>query len=377
MKVFFRLLCVVSIALLVVARVHAMSSDSCDESCLRQKITELQSQGSSLQKQISLLDSQTKLTTLRINDTQSKISVLETEIGDLNDEIGRLEDLKTKRLELVLYRIPQSYKRATIVQFGWVLLSNNFVGLLERTKYILHVQEEDTLVYKQLQLAQINYNERKDAREKKKIQQEEFRKQLQQHTIELVSQKKEKQILLSETQNSEVVYQRLLAQALAEKQALERSLVDSVKIGPVKQGDPIALVGNTGYPGCSTGAHLHFEVRKGANWIDPAAMLSRKTVSDLQNGGNWTLGDGVWAWPLSDVIQLTQHFGKTPWSYRYSYSGGIHTGFDMVSTGGNVIRAPADGDLYSSSQNCGNSSVIKIKYIDYGGGILSFFLHVQ
>jgi peptidoglycan hydrolase CwlO-like protein len=344
---------------------------------LMNTIAGLQTQGSTLTKQISLLDSQIKLTTLRISDTKGKIGTLEGEIGSLSNEIEKLETLKTKRLELVLHRIPQTYKRSAVSEFGWVFFGTNFTQMLQRIKFITRVQEEDTQLYKELQLAQINYNESKDTREKKKQQLESLRKDLEQHTVELTAQQHEKQVLLAETKQSEVVYQQLLAQALAEKQALTRAVVDSVKVGPVKRGDPIALVGNTGYPGCSTGAHLHFEVQRSGTWVDPSQYLSSKTVNDEQNGGTWTVGSGSWSWPLSDTVLVTQHFGKTPWSWRYSYSGGIHTGFDMQSTGGDVIRAPADGTLYASSQNCGSSSVIKIKYIDYGGGVQSFFLHVQ
>ena len=345
---------------------------------LKDKIASLHNEQNSLSKQITLLDSQMKLTQLEMEDTKRRIGQLDKEIDELTTEIGRLEDLKTKRLELVLHRIPESYKRNTSSDFGWVLFSKNFSELLMRIKYLAQVQAEDTLLYKQLQLTQMNYNDRKDVREEKKIEQEKLKKQLEQHTLELASQKKQKQSLLDQTRNSEATYQKLLAQALAEKQALERALVDSVKVGPVKRGDPIALVGNSGYPGCSTGAHLHFEVRKSGSWVDPTSYLSSKTVKDEQNNGSeWTVGSGGWNWPLADTVRVTQHFGKTPWSWRYSYSGQIHTGFDMVTTAGEVIRAPADGDLFSSSQSCGTSSVIKIKYIDYGSGLISFFLHVQ
>lgn len=379
MKKLLRTVTILLLLLLVAVRVSAATVEEKDAEIqkLKDNITRLQSEQNTLSKQITLLDSQVKLTELQIGSTEKKIAVLENEIGELAGEISRLEDLKTKRLELVLHRIPQSYKRASSSQFGWLLFSDNFSELLTRAKYLVQVQEEDTALYKQLQLTQMNYNERRDVREAKKTEQETLRKQLEKHTKDLATQKKQKQALLDQTKNSESVYQRLLAQALAEKQALDRALVDSVKVGPVKKGDPIALVGNSGFPGCSTGAHLHFEVRQGSSWVDPSSYLGNKTVKDEQGGGEWTVGSGSWNWPLSDTIRLTQHFGKTPWSWRYGYSGGIHTGFDMISTGSEVIRAPADGDLFSSSQSCGTSSVIKIKYIEHGGGLISFYLHVQ
>lgn len=378
MRLFLRATFIALLFFLVATRVFADEALDKQIKDLEDKIAASKSEQNTLSKQITLLDSQIKLTTLQVQDTEKKVAVLEGEIGELTEEIGRLEDLKTKRLELVLHRIPQSYKRGSSSQFGWLLFSKNFAELLTRAKYLVQVQEEDTTLYKQLQLTQMNYNERRDIRESKKVEQEALRKQLEKHTKDLATQKKQKQALLDQTKNSESVYQQLLAQALAEKQAIDRALVNSVKVGPVKKGEPIALVGNTGFPGCSTGAHLHFEVRQGSTWADPSQFLGNKTVKDEQGGGgDWTLGNGSWAWPLSDTIRLTQHFGKTPWSWRYSYSGGIHTGFDMISTSSEVIRAPADGDLFSSSQACGTSSVIKIKYIDHGSGVISFFLHVQ
>lgn len=378
MKKIFQAVCIVILLLLVGVRVSAQSEEI-DKTIqeLKQKIASLQLEGDSLSKKIVLLDSQIKLTQLQMDDTKKRIGILDNEIGELTGEIVRLEELKTKRLELVLHRIPQSYKRVNSPNFGGLLLSKDFSDFLTRAKYLIQVQEEDTALYKQLQLTQMNYNDRRDIREAKKAEQESLRKQLEKHTIDLAVQKKQKQVLLDQTRNSEAVYQRLLAQALAEKQALDRAIENSIKVGPVKKGEPIALVGNTGAPGCSTGEHLHLEVRKNNAWVDPSSYLSSKSVHDEQTNSDWTVGSGNWDWPLQDTIRLTQRFGHTPWSYVYKYSGGIHTGFDMVSSSSKVIRAPADGDLFSSSQSCGTSSVIKIKYIDHGGGLLSFYLHVQ
>lgn len=359
--------------------IHAQDTQSVEKNIqeLQSKISQLQSEENSLSKQINLITSQIALSTLRIESIKGAINKLAAEIEELNDEIDRLEHLKTKRLELVLHRIPETYKRNTISSFGVIFFSPNVSHFLSRIKYLTKVQAQDAELYTQLQNTQDTYGERKDVREKKKQQQEVLKGQMEQQSKELDRQKRQKQVLLDETRSSESVYQRLLAQALAEKQALERALVDAVQIGPVGKGDPIALVGNTGYPGCSTGAHLHFEVRKNNAWVDPGGFLSGKTVYDDQTGSNWTVGGGGWDWPLSDPIRITQRFGQTPWSYRYSYSGGIHTGYDMTSSGSNVIKAPAAGTLYSSSQSCGSSSIIKIKYIDHGDGVVSFYLHVQ
>lgn len=341
------------------------------------KIRELQNQEDSLSKQIKLLDSTIAIATLRIAGTKEAIDRLSREIDELAVEIERLEGLLTRRSQLVLRRIPVAYKRKNIPQFGMLFFARNFSEFLRNIKYLAAIQKEDAQLLFQLKATQQNFSERKDLREQKKVEQERLKVQLERQQRDLGEQKRNKQVLLEQTKNNESTYQKLLAQALAEKQAIEKALVDAVKVGPVKKGDPIALVGNSGYPGCSTGAHLHFEVRRGGSWVNPGEFLTGRELIDQQNGGRSRIGSGSWDWPLADPIVLTQHYGRTPYSWRYSYSGGIHTGLDMASNSSQVIRAPADGDLYSSSQNCGGSSIIKIKYIDHGGGIISFYLHVQ
>ncbi|OGG01436.1 hypothetical protein A2Z33_02785 [Candidatus Gottesmanbacteria bacterium RBG_16_52_11] len=343
---------------------------------LKSKIVELQGKENSLSREIGVVNTKIQLLSLNIEAKKSAINKLIIEAEQLTTEIERLEVLLNKRLELWLKRIPEAYKRHSLPQFGMLLFSQNFQEFLLRAKYLAAVQSEDMSVLRQLKATQSNFEERKKLREDKKVELEKLKAQLEIDVTEQEKQKRMKQGLLDQTRNSEATYQKLLAQALAERQALERALVEGVKVGPVKRGEPIALVGNSGYPGCSTGAHLHFEVRRGGVWTDPGGFLSAKSVTDEQNGGSATLGSGGWDWPLEDTIRLTQRYGQTPYSWRYAYSGGVHTGYDMVSTSSTVIKAPADGTLYSSSQACGSSSIIKIKYIEHGDSV-SFYLHVQ
>jgi len=323
---------------------------------LEQKVAELKSQAETLSGQIAYYDSQIKLTGLKITQT-------ETQISSLVNKINTLEDKLQERSKLLQTQIVHTYKNGGLDPVLVIFSSQNVSDMLSRFKYLQIVQDNNRKFLHDTQVVQSNYGEQKDliALSQKKLQAQKD---------SLASLRTQRDSLLKQTKNSEASYQKQLEQARFELEAIQRALISAKSEGPVKKGDPIALIGNSGYPSCSTAKHLHFEMRQGDSWVNAESYL--KNMTDL-----WglSIGSGDWDWPVKGDIQITQRYGHTPWSYRYGYSGGIHTGIDLVSSQ-DVIYAVADGTLYSSTQKCGTSD-LHIKYIDHGNGLKSLYLHVQ
>ena len=323
---------------------------------LEKKVAALKDQATTLTSQIGAYDAQIKLATLKISQTEDQVT-------SLSGKIDQLESKLQTRSQLLEKQIVQTYKKGSLDPLQVLFSSTNFSDILSRFKYLQIIQSNNRKFLYETQRVQANYSQQKELVEA-------AHKKLQTQKASLASLKIERENLLRQTQNSEVVYQKQLEQARLELEAIQKALASAVKEGPVKAGDPIGLVGNSGYPGCSTGKHLHFEVRQGDSWINAESYL--KNITD-----KWGLniGSGSWDWPIRGTIEISQRYGKPPSSYRYSYSGGIHTGIDMVSNQ-DIIYAVADGTLYSSTQKCGNSD-LKIKYIDHGSGLKTLYLHVQ
>lgn len=339
-----------------------------------------------LSSQIAVMNSKIELATLRINALQSELTKLNNEIEELANEITRLEGLLTKRLELVIYRIPQSYKRSSTPSFGIIFLSNNISDFISRIKYVSRVQQEDAQLLFQLKATQNNYAERKDVREKKKVQREQLKIQFERESNALAIQKRDKQILLEQTNNSEAKYQSLLASARSELVAIQGIIAgqgSETKVGDVKKGDKIAAV--IGSSSCnSSGAHLHFMVTNpGGATQNPFNYL--KSVS-YENCSGYSCGSGdgdpfnpsgSWDWPIEPTIKFYQGYGST-WAVNHTWVRQIysfHNGIDIYGSSLDV-KAVQDGVLYRGfySGNC-RLQYVKLEHKD--SELKTFYLHVN
>lgn len=355
---------------------------------LEKKIKDKQRQEATLQNQIDSINDQIRLIQLKIQEAQRSINLKEAELVSLGEDIGSLAGKIDKLSEDVSYqtlllneRVQERYMSGGYSPLDFIF-GGNLNEIVQRLQYIKELEDQDTILINRLNDTKHNYQDQKLTLEQKKAKVEELKKsieiskaQSESYKASLSKDRAEKDALLAQTKGDEAIYQDLLRRAKAEVDAIQGAVSgsDFGNGDEVKAGDPIARMGNSGYPSCSTGAHLHFEVRRNGSVVNSEGYLKPQSlyVYDYVSGYK-TIGSGSWPWPMRSA-QVTQRYGRTPWSYRYP--GNSHTGVDIVSSN-TTIYAPASGTLIKGTVSC-YSSAMKYAAISHSNGVVSYYFHIQ
>lgn len=357
-------------------------------------IEESHQQEKTLNQQISVMDTQIKIALLKISQTEVQIKVLEDEINVLSGKIVRLDTSLDYLSKVLLSRVSENYKARRVDPVSLFFSSRNFSDFVSCYRYLQKAQLHDRELLVSMEKTRLNYDEQKALKEKAQASLEKLNKQLVTQKLQLAVQITDKKRLLEETRGKEVEYQRILAAARAEQETILRAMQAAIlKLSDgakVEKGKEIALIGNTGYPCCSTGAHLHFMVTTGCqrddngyikncNPVNPADYL--KDISVVYDKDVVAMSyKGDWDWPI-DNPRITQEYGMSYWARTGYYGGKPHNGIDMTNSS-TVIKAPKEGTLYRQSTTCGRCNggccaTVNFIALDHGSGVYSWYWHVK
>lgn len=338
------------------------------------KIADSKGIQASLSAAINYYNVQIGLTQAQIVSTQKELDKLELEISDLSGKISTINVSLDDLTRFFINRVRASYKGQDNLPFSFVVNQKNFSEFILQQEYLKRARNRDRDILLALEKSRLNLGKQKAEKERKQLEVEVLRQKLSAQKATLSAQKIEKDRLLAETKNSEKEYQRLLAQARAELIAIQgiiAGLGKEVKVGSIEEGARIASIIQGASP-CSTGTHLHFEVALNGARYDPFSKL-RSTSLNWDNADSPQNGRGDWSWPLNDPIRITQGFGHTAYSSRYTND--IHTGIDMVSSD-LTVKAVRPGELYQGSMKCGSGNLVYVR-VKQTDGFDTYYLHVN
>jgi peptidoglycan hydrolase CwlO-like protein len=343
----------------------------------QEKINSNRQEQTTLKQTISTLNSKINLTQGQINQTLVEISTLENEIGILGGVLDKVNQSILDLSKIYQARVRESFRRSRVNQNLQIFGSDNFGDFLAKLKYMSTIKTKDQLILKELDNSRQDYDQRRQTKVNKQQEIEKLRKTLESQKKTLDTQQKDKQNLLSQTANDEKKFQALLTKARAELAAIESIIAGKGTESEVKDvsvGEKVASV-IQGSSACSTGTHLHFEVVQNGSHQSPSSFLKSQDIQwDNQPDGSFPL-TGSWDWPLNEKVRITQGYGHTAYSSRYT--GDVHTGIDMNSTSNSDVKSVRNGKLFRGSIPCGGGTLkyVHVKHSD--DKFDTFYLHVN
>jgi peptidoglycan hydrolase CwlO-like protein len=173
---------------------------------LEKKLSDIKDQSQTLSGQIAYYDNQIALNKLKISQT-------ETLVSSISGKINNLEISLQDRVKLLRKLIAGTYKNSQLEPIALLFSSGGFSQGISAVEYAGVTQSYNRRLLHDTQMVQANYSQQKQLIEASQTK-------LKQQKLSLSQLREEKNTLLAQTKNDEAVYQKLLAQAIAQRDAM-------------------------------------------------------------------------------------------------------------------------------------------------------------
>ena len=258
-------------------------------------IKKKQAEANSLKNEMAILDNRVAKAELDMNNVQNQIDEVNLEVQKTNIEIENNKEKIAKEKQNIADILKLIYKQGDEGTLEILLMNDSLTEFLNKVKYLEDMNKGMADALDSLKSSEIDLENNKVSLDNKNEELANLKVDLEQSQAAFTQQKDTKNILLSETKNSEQQYQALLAEARRQEEAAASDI-----------------------------ANLEKTVRaKLKNSGKPAPQLSTRGL----------------AWPISSRT-ITAYFHDASYPFRNVYE---HPAIDIATPQGTAIHAPADG----------------------------------
>lgn len=298
-------------------------------------IGNLQGQGATLERAIKVLDTQIDQASYGIRTSEVNIDKLGLELQSLGydlEEVTQEIDIK----EIAVSEILRQVQRKDDEGFLEILLRNETLAdSIFEIQTLQSLQSSLSLSVAQLSGLQYRLQGNIESTAFKRNDLEDENLTLKTRKVILGDQQEEKDRVLRETENEEVLYQTRLAKLLSE----QRAILDEI-------------------------SDIEEQLRAR---FDPSSVPGRRP--------------GLFAWPLglnggTENGIVTQNYGETAYATRF-YKGKPHNGIDIGAPLGTKIYAAADGVVERVDYNGWYYQYGRYILINHGNNITTMYAHLS
>jgi murein DD-endopeptidase MepM/ murein hydrolase activator NlpD len=292
-----------------------------------QEIQKKQSEKASLNNQLAILDNRMAKSELDIELVETEMNRLELEMQkvDIEIEVKNNEIEKEKGHTAAVLRL--MYKRDNVSTLEIMLLNNSLSEFLSQVKYLEDISEELEKTLENLERLKRFLNKEKEDLAGKSVEMGELKKELEGKREQLDVEKENKAYVLSQVQNSEREYQRLLARAKKEQEEAAAEIASMEK-------------------------------------------LVRAKIAALE-GKELEFNDGGLIWPVPKNV-ITAYFHDPDYPFRHIFE---HPAIDIRAGQGTTLKAAASG--YVARTKYGSNGGYGYIMIIHGDGLSTVYGHVS